>query len=77
VLATATATGLPMCTSLTGDLYHHKEQGAAHMVLSNKALHAKSASIGCSISGSDFDHLPSLKEGQDNSKGAADRKKVS
>ncbi len=42
-----------------------------------KGLDLTSASVGCSIHEAAFAHLPSLKEGQDTSKGAADRKKAS
>lgn len=49
----------------------------AHTTSRTQGLDLTSASVGCSIPGAAFAHLPSLKEGQDNSKGAADRKKAS
>ena len=58
------------CTSAHDTL---ADTSLPHTTSRTQGLHLTCASVGCSIPGAAFAHLPSLKEGQ----GAADRKKAS
>jgi len=66
--------GMQGCTSAHDTL---ADTSLPHTTSRTQGLDLTCASVGCSIPGAAFAHLPSLKEGQDNSKGTADRKKAS